>query len=1117
MLMQHLLNYCFYLLIGLSCCFLLITQLESIFYFNPRIKTTTLLTLISMLIGIVILWLIYYLKAKNNEIKHYKIENIASKIGDNIYSKKSDRILNALQLESNAERNESQALIRTYINTIYKKLESIDISNLFYNNKLMRLKIILLSSWLLIGIIFFFNYDYSSNAFFRLINPQKMFPAPKPFYLNSLSGNIHILGGQKTNISIIAQPNIPDTLFLQLMPNQASTQKRDSLKLIFNSIPDSQGIFHFELPELFQDYSYQAVFNARYFWEAWENVTSEIDTIFVTDRPVFEKFLLTTIPPQYSKLNKTTHEGNVAMVEGLKGSIIQVDIESNRMLENAYIHKNDTKLEMASNYNNASGYFKLTEEGSFTVNIVDKRGITNRDPIAYKLNILPDYKPNITIIEPSSLTELGDNQTIPIHFEISDDYGFTNLQLAYEIHRPYYLENDPYVVMFNIDDLSPDSTTQTIKMFWDLTDLLLMPDDEVHFHFELTDNDNISGPKKTISDKLIIKVPSLIDLYNKIEESEKNIIEDIVNDINNIQDLKEQFSNIELKMLKSNELNWNQKQSIKNALEKTKKEINNIEKMTDAIESLTEQAEKHKLFSPSLIEKFKELSELISDIIPNEMLNNIDNLELALENMDMQTLQESLEDLSENMDKIEQDLDRYLEIFKRFQAEQRLNEIQNRTQQLYEQQIALDRKLNEDSYENSEIKRLEEESIRNSDEYKNILSLAEETSKSIKPFSDKSSNELSELLNSNLAEETNNSFNQIIDNLSQQNLTEANNASQLALENLELMAQQISNIQQGFNQQEIQELIEKFQALLQDIIYLSSQEEQLNKETKNISRNSPRIREFAQKQQLLQDQLQSIAQTMTDLSNETFAITPEIGRGLGKANAGMEEAKSFLTNRNLNQAIKNQGIIIEGLNETSIGLINSMQSMQESGSASGFEQFLEMMQQMAGKQQGVNEQSMQLSLGQMAAAAQQQMMQQMLDDQKKIKKSLEQLIKEMRHSGNKGMGDLNGIAEEMDAVIQDLQQKKFNRKTRDRQQQILSRMLDSQISMTQRGEKDERKSSTAIKEFTFEGPSGLPTDLGQRESITFQALNKSMNAGYSKEHQKMIKRYFNLLSQKSLE
>ena len=100
----------------------------------------------------------------------------------------------------------------------------------------------------------------------------------------------------------------------------------------------------------------------------------------------------------------------------------------------------------------------------------------------------------------------------------------------------------------------------------------------------------------------------------------------------------------------------------------------------------------------------------------------------------------------------------------------------------------------------------------------------------------------------------------------------------------------------------------------------------------------------------------------------------------------------------------------------------------------------------------------------------------------------------------------------MDEVIKDLQNKRFTRKTKDRQKRILSRMLDSQTSMTQRGEKEERKSSTALSKLVYQGPGGLPSDLGQRKNIVLESLNNAMNAGYSKEHQGMIKHYFNSLT-----
>jgi hypothetical protein len=583
----------------------------------------------------------------------------------------------------------------------------------------------------------------------------------------------------------------------------------------------------------------------------------------------------------------------------------------------------------------------------------------------------------------------------------------------------------------------------------------------------------------------------------------------------NFQELKELFEALELEALKTKDLDWDQQQSVKNAIEKTKEQFANMKKMAETIESITEQADKHDLFSPDLLDKFKELSDLIRDVIPKDMLTNMDNLQESLENMDMKQLQNALNDLAENIDQIEQDLDRYLEIFKRLQAEQKMDELQTRMEQLFEQQQSLDQEINQtnEQTDRSTLKRLEQEEKRNLEEFENLKSLMEEASELVESYSQKTSDDLSELAESPLTEQTKSSLMETMQNLSQQNLQQSQNSSEQSLDNMQMMMQELMQMQQQFQQETVAEMTEKFQALMQDMLYLSSQEEQLRSEVKSASRNSPRLREMAARQQVLQDQLQSIMNQMMDLSKETFAITPEIGRSIGKANAGMQEAKNKLTDRNVSKAGENQNMAMEGLNEAALGLFNSMQSMQQSGSASGYSQFLKMMQQMAGQQQGLNQQGMQLSMGQMAAAAQQQMMQQMLQKQQGLRKSLEQMMNEMRHSGQKGMGDLGGIGKEMDEVIKDLQRRRFTRKTKERQQRILSRMLDSQTSMTQRGFKDERKSTSAESIVSFEGPSGLPADMGQRQSLALQALNKAINAGYSREHQTMIKRYFNSLSQ----
>ena len=71
---------------------------------------------------------------------------------------------------------------------------------------------------------------------------------------------------------------------------------------------------------------------AKHFWEAWEQVSSVPETIYVTDRPDFESFEIIIKPPKYSKLPRRIQEGNLSSIETLKGSQIDINLESNRIL-----------------------------------------------------------------------------------------------------------------------------------------------------------------------------------------------------------------------------------------------------------------------------------------------------------------------------------------------------------------------------------------------------------------------------------------------------------------------------------------------------------------------------------------------------------------------------------------------------------------------------------------------------------------------------------------------------------------------------------------------------------------------------------------------------------------
>jgi hypothetical protein len=111
-------------------------------------------------------------------------------------------------------------------------------------------------------------------------------------------------------------------------------------------------------------------------------------------------------------------------------------------------------------------------------------------------------------------------------------------------------------------------------------------------------------------------------------------------------------------------------------------------------------------------------------------------------------------------------------------------------------------------------------------------------------------------------------------------------------------------------------------------------------------------------------------------------------------------------------------------------------------------------------------------------------------------------------------GGLSKAEQDMEEVINDFKRNQVTRQTMERQEQILSRMLDSQKSMTQRDFSEKRKSKSG-GEFDYDGPTGLPSDKGQRDLFLINAMESALQEGHSREYQQMMKHYFRGLQEAS--
>ena len=1092
----------------LIALFLSVIMIENVFYLTASMRRYILFLSNIILVVSILSYLIYGLMAMQNMIKRYRLNTIALIIGRLVY-KKEDMLLNAYQLENAKEFSGSSELQQSFIYNAKTQLNKFDYTFLLSNNLINRWKIITLNMLAILLVSISISWTHSVSSMYRLAHTNTEFSPPIPFKIISASQYIGILGGEDAKVEFSIFGKDIDSIYVEFKP-LAFQENEDSL--IIKTAYNQDGLFHSELNNIYQNYDYRAYAPSTKFWQPWKEISSLEHSIYVTDRPSISDLTITINSPKYTALPPRTQKANQSEIEALLGSTIELKLRSNKKLDQAKLILNDKDYMMSINNNRGNYSFKMEGDGKFFINLKDQRGITNRNPIPFHLKTVTDFHPRMTILKPAPIIELGGDQLISILMDIEDDFGFSKLQLAYEIHRPSYINAEPKISMFNIDIPSLDKNQQQIINNWEIKDIGLMPEDEIHFHFELYDNDQILGPKKELSSTFIAKIPSLNDLFLSYENQEEEIMSSAKEELSSVIKLKEKINEARLDLLKADKPDWEQQQKTKESLQALENQIDNFQKLNEKLNLLNKQGEKHDLFSSEMMEKFRDLQKLVEEILPSEMFQDLDWMKKALDELEIEEMISALENMSNNLNHIEQELDRFLDIFQRIKAEQKVDEIKKRLEQLVANQDNIDQQIRSINKRTdpSIFKRLSQEQKINEKEFDKILNEMNKSVNDIKKFSRKTAQGIENLSESEDAKSSKKYLRETINNLDRQQPYQAMDASYSGIQSMQSMQSSMNDIFSDFQKETTREMAKKFRGILRDILSISKSQELLKTDTEDIPKNSPRQSSLANQQQILQDQLiQTMKKTM-GLSKETFLVTSEMGQKLGQANAQMGASKTKLAERNSKGSLNNQRQAMVTLNESAKSIIKTINKMQDDGSASGYEEFLRQMENMSNQQKSVNDQGMQLALGQMSSTMKESIIKRMLGKQRDIQNSLKQAMRKLDESGNQGLGDLDGIAKEIDEVINELSQNRYDRNTMDRQQQILSRMLNSQKSMAQRGIKDKRKSKAATQ-IANNSPSGLPADLGQRQSVLMEAMDQALSAGYSREYQSMIRRYFNSL------
>jgi len=941
---------------------------------------------------------------------------------------------------------------------------------------------------------------------YRVLHPAQEFAVPRPFEFAVTPGNLQVLDSDSLTLAAEVQGERPEQVHLTIKQGtEAYTQ---------TITPNAAGIYSHTLNGVHRDFQYYFHAKSPHWWDRWGELRSDAYRVQVISRPQIQSLAIHLIPPSYSGLPARDQEVTSTEIAALKGTKVQVFARANKPVRSAGVVFQGTAdtLGMDVSSTELRTELILTNQAEFALRLEDHQGISNVNPAVYQLVPLPDESPRVEIVQPPGDVDLGDNLQIPLVLNLQDDYGFSGLAIQYRVQKPAALDQDSTWKSHTLSLEANDTQALEYSYLWDLNTLDLSPRDQVRYRAALWDNDTVSGPKVSYSNTFLARFPSLGDMFARVRQQQSASMTEAEDIAQQVERIKKQVDQLTLEMQKKEEVTWQQQQQAENIISSHEELKEQLEKISQELGQMLEMAERHQLFSDQVMQKYRQLQQLFQEVMTPELEEALQELQQSLDNTDPKEVRQAMENLQISEQELSESLDRAMELFKRVRIEQQTDEIVKRIHDLVEQQTDINRQADSSA---ANPNALGQEEQLAADEYEITEQKMESLSQLMEEFPNLPADSLRNALEQARSDSILPNMRQAQRHFQQGELQQGRPPARRSQQGLQQLANQLQRTQDLQRQQMMAEVMDEFRSVLQDVLSLSQQQEEIFNQTQPLQNKSPRLNELADQQQNLQVNLQHVVANLVKLSQKTFGVTRDIGKALGETASNMQQSLHHLSQHQANNAANTQSRAMTALNETAQQLIASMNSLQSQQSSTGFENFLQQMEQLTKQQRGVNQGSSRLGMSGQPSMAQRAAMQQLASRQMSIRGSLGELQQALQNSGGRsGLGDLGKIGEDMEEVAKDLRQGDYQRRTQQRQQQILSRMLDAQKSINTRDYSRERQ-STGGEDVVRAGPAGLPADYGERRNVLQEDLDQALREGYSRSYEQLIREYFEQLSQRN--
>jgi len=967
-----------------------------------------------------------------------------------------DKLLNTLQLKELSNNNPTQAdLIRASIDQKISGLHpvpfssAIDLSN---NKKYLKFAI---PPILVITIFLLAAPSIITEPTTRIINHQTYYEKAAPFQFLLENVNLEVIQNENFVVNLKTEgESVPESVSI-IVDNQVVRMRKKSNVNFTHTLRNIQKDVAF---------SFQA-----------NGIKSKSYRLKILPKPIILNFETELTYPAYTnrKHDVLKNTGDLSIPEGTTVKWVFNAVDTDEIK----VRFNDTlvniQAEKSQDFHYQSRFFEnkaysVTTKNSF---------ITNPDSMQFAINVVPDLYPTINIEE---FRDSISDERIYFRGTIKDDYGFKRLAF---FHKHSNNDREPFASQQLT--LQKGVNQQQFFHFFDLASLTLNPGDEIEYYFEVWDNDGINGSKSTRSQRMFFKTQSLEEIEENVEVAKQEIRSNMENVMKEIKLMQQEIDDINKSLFEKQNLNWQDKLQIEDLLNRHKNIQKQIEEFNDKNEQKLEDQQKISELDEELIQKQLELQKMMEELLTDEMKEMIDEIQKLLEELDKDEVMEKMEQIKMDNESLEESVDRSLELFKQFEFEQQLQETIDKLEELAKEQAELaEETANEKDDENNEaLKEKQEELNEKFDQVRKDIDDLEQKNEELEnpnQMEDTSSEE----------EEIQESMEESSQNLEQNNNSNASESQKDASEKMEQLSQKMQQMMDSMMMEQMGEDIKTLREILENLIQISFDQESLVETYGEVSTNDPKYPLTMREQQNIRDNMIVIEDSLKALAKRQIMIKPFVMKELDAIYKNIDESLDQMENRRKRTALVNQQLSMTSMNNLALLLGESldqmqqqMMSMQASGQSTcqnpGKPGGSQQMNSMKGLQEQLNKQLQELRDGQQQGAPGKQgqsiseQLARMAAEQSAIRRMMEEFRDQLKEEGRFSDGNINKMIQDMEETEKDIVNNRVTRQTLERQQEILTRLLQSERAEKKR-EEEQRRESQEARDPKLSNPEELP-------------------------------------------